>query len=357
MMRFTQGNLLDARVDALVNTVNTVGVMGKGIALMFKEAFPENFEAYAAACKRGEVRVGRMFVTERHALIGPRWIINFPTKTHWRHPSRIAWIGDGLDDLRRAIIDRKIRSIAIPPLGSGNGGLAWSAVRPLIESGLGDLPDVDIVVYEPVAAYQNVMKRSGVEGLTPARALIVDLVRRYWALGMDCSILEIQKLAYFLERSIENAGLDNPLRLRFTAHRYGPYAPPLGHLLDTLDGSYLHAEKRLADAGPYDLIWADESRRDVVDAYLRSAAKPYLPALKATVDLIDGFESALGLELLATVHWLVDREDVALDVAAIREALAHWPSPDKGAAARKLRLFDDRLIGLAIARFERVAAA
>src|SRR5688572_9765584 len=116
MMRFTQGNLLDADVDAVVNTVNTVGVMGKGIALMFKERFPENFSAYAAACKSGEVQVGRMFVQAGAELDGPRLIINFPTKKHWRQPTQVEWIEAGLVDLKRVIRSKGIRSIALPPL-------------------------------------------------------------------------------------------------------------------------------------------------------------------------------------------------------------------------------------------------
>src|SRR5688572_6015506 len=120
MIRFTQGNLLDARVDAVVNTVNTVGVMGKGIALMFKERFPENFKAYETACNAGEVVIGRMFVSPGVELDGPRWIINFPTKKHWRHPTKIDWIRSGLESLKHVIREKNIKSIAIPPLGCGN---------------------------------------------------------------------------------------------------------------------------------------------------------------------------------------------------------------------------------------------
>jgi O-acetyl-ADP-ribose deacetylase (regulator of RNase III) len=182
MIELTTGNLLDADVEALVNTVNTVGVMGKGVALMFKEAFPENFKAYEAACKRKEVRVGRMFVTERGQFIGPKFIINFPTKQHWRNPAKIEWIEAGLEDLKRVIIENDIHSIAIPPLGSGNGGLIWSEVRKKIEAAFTALP-VRVVVYEPTSKYQNVAKRTGVEKLTPARALVAELVRRYWILA------------------------------------------------------------------------------------------------------------------------------------------------------------------------------
>lgn len=149
MIRFTNGNLLDANVDALVNAVNTVGVMGKGIALMFNERFPENYRVYAAACKAGEVETGRMFVQPVSQPDGPRWIINFPTKQHWRHPSKLEWVREGMAALREVIREKQIRSIALPPLGCGNGGLDWEVVRPLIEEALGDLKDVEIVVYEP----------------------------------------------------------------------------------------------------------------------------------------------------------------------------------------------------------------
>ena len=162
--------MLDAEVDAVVNTVNIVGVMGKGIALMFKEAFPENYRLYEAACKAKEVQVGHVFVTERRKMIGPKWIVNFPTKKHWRHPSKMEWIVDGLENLRRFILENNIRSIAIPPLGSGNGGLDWDAVRPKIEAALGELDDVDIVVYEPTSRYQNVAKRTGSKTHTSACA-------------------------------------------------------------------------------------------------------------------------------------------------------------------------------------------
>ena len=347
MITFTQGNLLEARAEALVNTVNTVGVMGKGIALMFKERFGENYRLYAAACKAGEVRTGKMLIIEVDELDGPRWIVNFPTKQHWRGNSRMEWITEGLQDLRRFLIEKKVKSVAIPPLGAGNGGLDWAEVRPRIETALAGL-DTEIVVFEPTRQYQNVAKRSGVEKLTPARALIAELVRRYWVLGMECSLLEIQKLAWLLERNIERAGLAS-LDLRFTAHRYGPYAERLRHLLEGLDGSYLHSEKRIGDAGPFDVIWFDDSRKAYVQAYLKSEAQTYGPALEATAAVIDGFESPFGMELLATVDWLLAKDGVAPTVPAVREGLRHWTG-GSGAAARKERLFDDRALGIALER-------
>lgn len=349
MIMFTQGNLLEAPVDALVNTVNTVGVMGKGIALMFRERFEINHRLYVAACRAGQVEVGRMFVTETGELSGPKWIVNFPTKQHWRAPSRMQWIVDGLRDLRRVIVEHDIRSLAIPPLGAGNGGLDWSGVRAEIEKQLADLTDVDIVVYEPTPKYQNVAKRAGVEKLTPARALIADLVRRYWQLGIECSLLEIQKLAWFMQRAVERQpGLANPLQLEFKPDRYGPYDRKLGFVLNDLDGSYLHCEKRIADAGALDVIWFDDARADRLQAYLTTEAKDWLQALEDTARVIDGFESPFGMELLASVDWLLSREGVEPTVEAVREGLRQWPVA--GAGERKDRLFDDRVVGIALER-------
>jgi O-acetyl-ADP-ribose deacetylase (regulator of RNase III) len=350
MITYTHGNLLNADVDALVNTVNTVGVMGKGIALMFKEAFPANLKAYEAACKAHEVEVGRMFVTERRELMGPRWIINFPTKKHWRNPSQMSWIEDGLVDLKRVIRELHIKSIAIPPLGSGNGGLDWPVVRTKIEQALSDLEGVEVIVYEPTSAYQNVAKRAGVEKLTPARAVVAELVRRYAVLGFECTLLEIQKLAYFAERSIVRCKIENPLDLRFEANRFGPYAGRLSHLLNALDGSYLHSDKRIADAGPLDVIWFDDAKKERVTAYLGSEAKAYLPALEATSDLIDGFETPLGMELLATVDWIVVHGGEPT-VDGVKAGLCDWKGGAE-AARRKLHLFDDRMIEIALTRLE-----
>ncbi len=351
MITFTQGNLLEANAEALVNTVNTVGVMGKGIALMFKERFALNFQLYAAACKAKQVQTGHMFVTEVSELGGPKWIVNFPTKQHWRPASKMEWVEEGLKDLRRFLIENNVRSIAIPPLGAGNGGLDWSDVRQRIEEALGDLTDVEVLVFEPTTQYQNVAKRAGVEKLTPARALIAELVRRYWVLGMECTLLEIQKLAWFLERAVELHAPDNPLKLQFVAHKYGPYANRLDHLLNNLDGSYLHCDKRISDAGPLDVIWFDDDRKDFLAAYLNSEARPYAVALDRTAALIDGFESPFGMELLATVDWLVTKEDIPATIQGVTEGLHRWPS---GAADRKSKLFDERAIQIALERLKAV---
>ena len=348
MIVFTQGNLLDADVDALVNTVNTDGIMGKGIALMFKERFPGNFRAYARACKQGEVRIGEMFVTQCDDILGPKWIVNFPTKTHWRVKTRPEWIDAGLADLVAVIRERGIRSVAVPPLGCGNGGLDWRDVRPRIEAALASLDGVNAVVYEPTPKYQNVAKKQGVERLTPARALVAEAVRRYGALDMDCTILEVQKLAWFIERGAHCLLARDVLRLQFEANRYGPYSHRLTHLLNSLDGSYLSCDKRLADATPKDNIAFNSRKKDIVRAYLGSGeGKAYRPVLEWVSSIIDGFESPHGMELLATVDWLLERQDAEPTVASVRQGLREWPGGD-AARRRKLRIFPERDLGIAL---------
>jgi O-acetyl-ADP-ribose deacetylase (regulator of RNase III) len=148
MIRFVHGNLFDSQAEALVNAVNTVGVMGRGVALEFKNRFPENYRAYRAACKREELVVGKMFVTETN-LEQPRWIINFPTKQHWRNPSKLEFVRDGLEDFVRVIEAHGIKSVALPALGCGTGGLDWSTVRALIEAALEPLDHVAFEIFEP----------------------------------------------------------------------------------------------------------------------------------------------------------------------------------------------------------------
>lgn len=355
MIRYATGNLLLADVEALVNTVNTVGVMGKGVALQFKDAFPNNFHAYEEACKRGEVQIGRMFVTETGRLDGPRWIINFPTKKEWRHPSKLEYVRAGLNDLVKVIQERGIKSIALPPLGCGYGGLDWAQVKQAIDDATGDLSGVEVVVYPPTDAYQATPKRSGVEELTPARAMLVDVIHRYSVLGFECTNLEVQKLAYFLQRILGGMKLDDPLRLKFVANKYGPYADALRHMLDSLDGSYLHCQKRLHDAGPLDPIQLDMDRLPRVEEYVLSGpGVTYQVALQRLDKLIDGFQSPYLMELLASVDWLLaERQGEATD-SELLTAIADWPG-GREAGRRKARLFKQDAIALAHERLKRDA--
>lgn len=355
MIRYATGNLLLADAEALVNTVNTVGVMGKGIALQFKEAFPTNFYAYEEASKRHQVEIGKMFVTETGRFDGPKWIINFPTKKEWRHPSKLEYVRSGLVDLVRVVREKRIRSIALPPLGCGFGGLDWTQVRQSIEAALSELSDVDVLVFKPTDEYQATPKRSGVEELTPARATIVDMIRRYNVLGFECTNLEVQKLVYFLQRIVVGLGIHDPLNLKFIPNKFGPYADALRHMLDSLDGSYLHCQKRLHDAGPLDPIQLDLERVRKVEEYLKTdVAAPYRPALDRVDTLIDGFQSPYLMELLSSIDWVMAQSGGDASVDELLLGLHKWPG-GASAARRKVKLFKRDDIALARERLRREA--
>lgn len=300
MIRITEGNLLQAEAEALVNTVNCVGYMGKGIALQFKQAFPANFRSYAAACKAGEVQPGRMLVHDNGRIALPHYIINFPTKRHWRSPSRLEDIRDGLQALIGEVRQRGIRSIALPPLGCGLGGLDWQVVRPLIEDAFAALPDVEVQLYAPQGAPEasSMPVRTPRPKLTSARALFIQLMAAYAALGYSRTLLEVQKLAYFLQEAGE------PLRLDYEAGHYGPFAPNLYKVLEVLEGHFIrgYGDSQKPDAEIELLPGAvDESAAFLAD-HAESRAR-----LQRVTTLIEGFETPYGMELLATVHWVAHR--------------------------------------------------
>lgn len=327
------GNLLEAKVDAIVNTVNTKGVMGKGIALQFKRAFPDNFKKYRRACERGEVKLGEMFVTETGLLEGPRLIVNFPTKDHWKSRSRVADIEAGLVDLRRLIAELHVTSIAVPPLGCGLGGLDWHEVRPLIEQALGDLP-IAVQVFEPGGAPppEQIVDRRPPLKMTAGRAAFIGTLERYLEPGDSASPLALQKLLYFLQEAGE------ALRLNFTKAQYGPYADEVRHAVISMEGRFVIG---FGDGT------GDRDVQLLPDAAER--AKPYLaehPETVARFDrvvrLIDGFETPYGLELLATTHWVAAHEDASTPDTAIKQVQA-WSD-------RKNQLFSEAHIAAAWTR-------
>ncbi|MFY9342276.1 MAG: macro domain-containing protein [Planctomycetota bacterium] len=337
MITLAHGNLLDADVEALVNTVNCVGVMGKGIALQFKKAFPDNFKAYERACKRREVRLGSMFVFATGALRNPRFLVNFPTKQDWRSKSGLEDIRAGLTALVAEIRARGIRSVAVPPLGCGHGGLQWEDVRPVIEDALAELPDVDVRLYAPGATPAPAEQRVGTKApnMTPGRAAIVQLMVRYAAFDYRATQLEIQKLAYFLQEAGE------PLRLTFKAHHYGPYADVLHKVLETMEGHFTRGFQ--GDRSPDTEIEVLAAGKQLADEHL--AANPHTgERLERVARLIEGFETPYGLELLATVHWLVTHQpEGQRDLGGVLAGLQGW-------SRRKGDLFTEHHVRVALER-------
>ncbi len=307
MIRFTTGDILAEDTEALVNTVNCVGVMGRGIALQFKKAYPENFLAYAEACKRGEVEPGRLFVFETGALANPRYIINFPTKRHWRGNSRIEDIDAGLASLVEVIRERDIRSVAIPSLGSGLGGLDWSGVRPRIERALSGFNHLEAVVFEPreAEAGERITPSREVPGMTPGRAALIGLMDRYVRGLLDpfVTLLEAHKLMYFMQASGEK------LKLQYAKGPYGPYAKNLRHVLNTVEGHFISG---FGDGGEN-----PDKRLELVPGAVGDANRVLEGCCETrerfdrVANLVEGFESAFGLELLATVHWVIAHDKPA----------------------------------------------
>jgi O-acetyl-ADP-ribose deacetylase (regulator of RNase III) len=299
MIEFVKGDLLKAEADALVNTVNCVGVMGKGIALQFKMAFPENFKQYYKACQSKKVRIGRMFVTKQ--LFRPRYIINFPTKKHWKEKSKLEYISQGLTDLKEEIKNLKIKSIAIPPLGAGLGGLNWPDVKKLIVKELSQTDDVKIILYEPAGspAPEEIQIRSEKPKMTNGRAILISLLEQYREPGYKLTLLEIQKLMYFVQEAGES------LRLKYNKEKYGPYAPNLEHVLQKIEGHFIRGYgDRTRDSSIRLLEEGLESSKE----FLKDKPQA-LDRLKKVASIIRGFETPYGLELLSTVHWTVKHEN------------------------------------------------
>lgn len=297
MIETTQGNLLTAKAEALVNTVNCVGFMGKGIALQFKQAFPANFKHYETACAAGEVMPGRMLVHDNGGLVNPRWIINFPTKRHWRGKSRIDDVADGLQALTAEVQRLGIRSIAVPPLGCGLGGLDWAEVRPMIEAAFAPLPEVQVLLFEPGSTPDAKTMPVGTARpkMTPARALFIKLMQTYSALDYSRTLLEVQKLAYFLQEA------GQPLRLRYAAGHYGPYADNLNKVLEAMEGHFIRGYGDSQKPGAeIELLPGAIEEADIFLATNQEAGHH----LEQVARLIEGFETPYGMELLATVHWV-----------------------------------------------------
>lgn len=306
MIEYKCGNILHDEAEALVNTVNCVGVMGRGIALQFKNAFPENFKAYVSACKSNEIRAGNMFVFETGQLANPRYIINFPTKRHWRGKSRMEDIRAGLKSLVKTIHQYDIRSIAIPPLGSGLGGLDWSEVKACIEVAVAPLSDVNVVIYEPadILTPEKISCTREVPTMTPGRAALVELMRRYLSGLLDpcITLLEVHKLMYFMQEAGES------LRLTYKKALYGPYAENLRHVLNAIEGHLISGYADGGDKPDKQLKLVPGAIEDATH-FLQECATTRARSERVS-ELVEGFETPFGLELLSTVHWVIKHDNI-----------------------------------------------
>lgn len=338
MISYHKGDLLKADAEALINTVNCVGIMGKGIALQFKQKFPENFTAYARACRAGEVQLGRVLVVQTSTLLNPRFIINFPTKYHWHEKSRLENIARGLDSLVSTVQECDIRSIAVPPLGCGNGGLNWGDVRPLIVQAFERVPTVQAYIYPPEGAPdpERVAAAAKRPTLTRARALLLEAIGIFQSGSKRVGLLEIQKIAYLLQVAGE------PLRLKYERQQYGPYAHNLNHVLQILDGHYIRG---LGDQTQRAQIRLLDNSLDEAQAFL-AGDEDATTRLDRVARLISTSKTPQDLELLATIHWVAqENPKAAQDVTAAIAGVHDW-------SERKHRTFSDQRIMKAWARLQ-----
>lgn len=318
-IKITQGDLLRQNdVDAIINTVNCVGIMGKGIALQFKNKWPANFRAYESACKSKEVRVGHMFVFDSGGLIKPNYIINFPTKDHWREKSRVEFIRDGLTDLVLQIKKLGIRSIAIPPLGCGNGGLNWNDVQLLIEQAFNDLPSVEVRLFAPDGVPDPKSMEIGTTRprMTAGRAAILKVLETYRALEYGLSRIEVSKLAYFLQESGED------LKLTFVKNQYGSYSEQLKHALNRMEGHFIRG---LGDGVVESEIEPVADAIEEASQFIKENKHAFLAKhVERVGELIEGFQSPYGMELLATVHWVATSDTRVSSVEQVISTVHAW---------------------------------
>ena len=333
MIKLKKGDIFQEDVEALVNSVNCVGVMGRGIALQFKNVYPANFKAYAEACKRNEVKPGQMFIYELGTVTNPHYIINFPTKRHWRGKSRIEDIEAGLDGLAREIKERDIRSIAVPPLATDLGGLNWSDVRPRIEAALGKLEGLSVTLFEPGSGSTDDRPNRSTEvpKMTGGKAALILLMDRYQRALLDpfVTLLEVHKLLYFMQEAGE------PLRLRYEQATYGPYAENLRHVLRSIEGHFISGYRDGGDNPTKPLELVPGAVNDAT-AFLEGQPKTK-ERLKRVFDLVEGFESSFGLELLTTAHWLAAERPYAGDDEII-ERIHKWNTRKRQFSERQIKL-------------------
>lgn len=333
MIELKKGDILKADAEALVNTVNCVGVMGRGIALQFRKAYPENYTAYKNMCDRKQLQPGKMHIFNLNRLYNPRYVINFPTKRHWKGKSRMDDIEVGLQTLVEEVRKRNIHSIAIPPLGCGLGGLKWEDVRSRIEKAFRVIPEVRIILYEPkgAPAVDKMVRVKKTPNMTIGRAALLGLMRRYLAAVMDpfVTLLEIHKLMYFMQEAGEK------LNLRYQKAPYGPYAQNLRHVLSTIEGHFISGYGDAEDRPDKQIeLRADATER--AESLLKNRQDTRV-RFDRVVDLIEGFETPFGMELLTTVHWVARHEGASTVDDAVVKTYA-WNSRKRMFREKHIRI-------------------
>jgi O-acetyl-ADP-ribose deacetylase (regulator of RNase III) len=335
MFTFEKNNILNVKAEALVNSVNLTGVMGKGVALAFREAFPENYKLYKKACEEKNIDIGKIFVTETGQFF-PQYIVNFPTKNHWRYPSKYEWIEEGLQSLKIWLKNNDVKSIAIPPLGSGNGKLDWNRVKKMILNSLKEFEnEIDIIILEPSLQFESkpTLTKSPPK-LTPARAMLLYIMHRYQVMGYEINLLVVQKIAYFLQR------LGEPLRLKFEKGYYGPFAYNLIPVLKAIRPDYINY-KSLDDAKPSTVLRQNQnSIKEVFEYFEQNITEDQKKRVDLTLALIKDFETPFGLELLGTIDYIFNQKNQVITSKEVLLELKNWTE-------RKQKLFKEYHIEVA----------
>jgi O-acetyl-ADP-ribose deacetylase (regulator of RNase III) len=342
MITYKIGNILESDAEALVNTVNTVGVMGKGIALQFKEAYPENYYLYKKAVENDEVALGKMFITQPGKLVAPKYIINFPTKGHWRYPSNLKWIREGLHDLKKELVDRDIQSVAIPALGCGQGGLEWQHVKSEIEKALSSL-NIKIIVFKPGEKVKEILRKQKTKkeaNLTAVRAMLLYLLFHYRRMGEFATEFAAEKLSYFLQRLGEKQ-----LKLDFEKGYYGPYSGKVRHVLYVMNGTYIRGYEG-KDLKPFEPFMLETERFEEIKNYVQTSLNAQEEErLETVLSLIKGFESPFALELLATVDFIKKRKKKDISISDVMAEAENWSD-------RKKKLLNKKNIETAATQLE-----
>lgn len=344
-IKYVSGDLLTYPAEAIINTVNCVGVMGKGIALEFKQKYPDNFKYYVKECKSGNVTTGKMLVYDCGMLSeNPRYIINFPTKQHWRSDSLIEYIINGLDDLIKVIEEYKIKSIAMPQLGCGNGGLIWDNVRPIIIEKLSCL-DIDINIFAPTPQTDEVNEKftdQQFQNITVGRAILLLLMYHYQGLRYALTSLEVQKLAYFIKES----GEPTLSKLNFEKNKFGPYAPDLKKVITLLVENKFVEKFKDDESDDYQYKVSDFAH-SLARAFLENNHD--LECVDKINNLISGYEYPFGMELLSTVHWVVNHEG-AIDINSTCRNVWNWSELNPSWNERKKELMPEKYIKNALSK-------